>query len=149
MFGTKADEFIRLRKICDFRNKKKKKTKYPVFSILSSLSPAVYRCRVRLFLSSRRLRFFKKIRPPLLKIFLRARSYPQSPLKPPPWIPTNPAGVPLGVPLPGRELARFPGVQASSPSRSSAACSPLTSHGALLSPPQPRPFLPVVSHGAP
>ena len=85
MFGTKADEFIRLRKICDFcYKKKKKKKKYPVFSILSSLSPADYRCRVRLFLSSRRLRFFKKIRSPLLKIFLRARSYPQSPLKPPP-----------------------------------------------------------------
>jgi hypothetical protein len=76
MFGTKADEFIRLRKICDFhyKKKKKKKKKYPVFSILSSLSPADYRCRVRLFLSSRRLRFFKKIRPPLLKIFLRARA---------------------------------------------------------------------------
>jgi hypothetical protein len=57
----------------------------------------------------------------------RARSYPQSPLKPPPWIPTNSVGVPLGVPLPGRELARFPSVQASSPPRSSAACSPLCS----------------------
>jgi hypothetical protein len=38
------------------------------------LSPVDYRCRVRLFLYSCCLGFFKKIRLPLLKIFLRARA---------------------------------------------------------------------------